>query len=312
MELTVTSGDLRLPATLDLPAGAVRAGLIPLHGAGEGQRSSWLFEHLALVLPACGIAVLRYDRRPKVDGADVPLRAQAADARAAADVLRAQVPGVPVIVWGFSQGAWAAAMTAAEYPDVVAALVVVSCSGVSPAEQMRYGTAEQLRRHGYGDADLRELAATRAALEAHQRGEMNRLSAQAQVDRASSRPWFALSYVPRQLPAPGSWDDMDFAPGPVFQRVSCPVLAYYGQTDAWVPVGLSTAAWEQASRPGGRTDLTIIRLPNCDHWPATGESPDLAHASREYTDTMVVWLDRRLDGAHGSIDHLGSFRRGER
>ena len=99
--------------------------------------------------------MLRYDRRPKVDGADVPLRAQAADARAAADALWARVPGVPVIGWGFSQGAWAAALTAAEYPDAVAALVVVSCSGVSPAEQ--------LRRHGYGDADLRELTATRAA-----------------------------------------------------------------------------------------------------------------------------------------------------
>ena len=40
MELTVTSGNVRLPATLDLPTGYVRGGLIPLHGSGEGQRSS--------------------------------------------------------------------------------------------------------------------------------------------------------------------------------------------------------------------------------------------------------------------------------
>ncbi|MFI7437667.1 hypothetical protein [Micromonospora haikouensis] len=47
--------------------------------------------------------------------------------------------------------------------DLVAFLVLVSGSGVSPAVQMRYGTAEQPRRNGYGDADLAELGRAGAA-----------------------------------------------------------------------------------------------------------------------------------------------------
>ena len=50
---------------------------------------------------------------------------------------------LPIGLWGFSQGAWAATLVAGD-PDT-AFRVAVSGSGVSPAEQMRYGTREQVR-----------------------------------------------------------------------------------------------------------------------------------------------------------------------
>ncbi|WFE40252.1 alpha/beta hydrolase [Micromonospora sp. WMMD998] len=208
MEATI--GAPGLPATLDLPAGPVRGGLVVLHGSHADKRSHFLYAHLARLLPPAGVAALRFDRRPRVDGHDVPLADQADDAAAAVTELRRHVGAAPVGLWGFSQGSWAAAFTATRHP--VDFLVQVGCSGVSPAAQMRYGTAEQLRRHGYGPDDLAELARLRGVAEGFLRGDVPRPTAQADVDAAAQRPWFPLAFLPRELPeAPGTWADMTVA-----------------------------------------------------------------------------------------------------
>ncbi|MER7418623.1 alpha/beta hydrolase [Micromonospora peucetia] len=287
MELSV--GEQQLSATLNLPAGPPRGALAVLHGSHQGTRRYFLYEHLARLLPPAGIAVLRYDRRPRIDGRDVPLSAQADDAAAALDVLRRQVGDVPVGLWGFSQGAWAAAMTASRHP--VDFLVLVGCSGVSPARQMRYGTAEQLRRHGYGDADLAELNRLRGVAEAYLRGGLSRAVAQADLDAAVERPWFPLAYLPSEVSEPGAWADMDFDPEPVFAALSCPVLLCYGETDAWTPVEESLTVWRRAARTA---ELTVARLAGCDHAPTLNETEDLAAVSPQYEQVLRAWLDRCL------------------
>ncbi|MFG3698953.1 alpha/beta hydrolase family protein [Micromonospora sp. NPDC047620] len=287
MELGV--GEQQLPAILDLPAGPARGALAVLHGSHAGTRSHFLYEHLARLLPPAGIAVLRYDRRPRFDGHDVPLTAQADDAAAALDVLRRQVGDVPVGLWGFSQGAWAAALTASRHR--VDFLVLVGCSGVSPARQMRYATAEQLRRHGYGDADLAHLSRLRRVAETYLRGGLPRSVAQAELDAAVERPWFPLVFLPREVPEPGAWADMDFDPEPVFAELSCPVLLCYGETDAWIPIEESLAVWRRAARAA---ELTVARLTGCDHAPTLDEADDLAGVSPQYEQALLSWLDRRL------------------
>ncbi|GHJ54706.1 hypothetical protein Nm8I071_40130 [Nonomuraea sp. TT08I-71] len=290
MELRV--GELDLPATLDLPAGPARGGLVVLHGSHAGERSHFLYEHLARLLPPAGIAVLRYDRRPRVDGHDVPLAAQADDAAAALDLLRARVGTVPVGLWGFSQGAWAAALTATRHP--VDFLVLVGCSGVSPAAQMRYGTAEQLRRHGYGEADLAELDRLRGIAEGFLRGDVPRATAQAELDVAVRRPWFPLAHLPRELPdTSGTWVDMDFDPEPVFAKLSGPVLLCYGETDGWTPIEQSLVVWRRAAR---EAELTVARLAGCDHAPSLDGHDDLAGVSPDYERVLLDWLGRRLRG----------------
>ncbi|MEU7573326.1 alpha/beta hydrolase [Micromonospora sp. NPDC049240] len=288
METTI--GASGRPATLDLPAGPVRGGLVVLHGSHADKRSHFLYRHLARLLPPAGVAVLRYDRRPRVDGRDVPLADQAEDAAAAVAVLRRHVGPAPVGLWGFSQGAWAAAVTAAAHP--VDFLILVSCSGVSPAAQMRYGTAEQLRRHGYGPVDVAELTRLREIAEGFQRGDVPRPAAQAALTAALSRPWFPLAFLPRELSErPGTWADMDFDPAPVFARLTGPVLLCYGETDAWVPIEESIAVWRRAAHDA---DLTVTRLPGCDHAPTLGEREELAAVSPRYEAVLLDWLDRWL------------------
>jgi len=296
VELTVDAGDAALPATLDLPAGPVRGAVAALHGAQAGARSYFCYAHLARALPSLGVAVLRYDRRPGLPRRDVPLDTQARDAAAAVRLLRRRLGPVRVGLWGFSQGAWAAPLAAARYPGLVDFLVLVSSCGVSPARQMRFGTAAQLRQRGFTGADQAELAELRTALEEYQRGGVDRATAQVVVDRFAGRPWFPLAYVPRELSGrPGTWTDLDFDPAPVFAQVRCPVLLYYGETDGWVPVAESVAVW-RAAAAGAGTSLTIRRLAGCDHLPTVGGREELDAVSPAYTATLLAWLDAHLPG----------------
>jgi hypothetical protein len=165
--------------------------------------------------------------------------------------------GARVGVWGFSQGAWAAALAAAQDPET-AFLITVSASGVSPAQQMRYGTREQLRHQGFPPDELEFL---RRVYERYHRGEIAREEARATIDRLADRPWFDLAWVPRSLPPAGSWRDMDFEPRSVLRQVRCPALGFWSAEDEWVPIEESIRRW----RPSG--PMTVSRLPDRAHEP---------------------------------------------
>ncbi|HJQ49942.1 MAG TPA: hypothetical protein VJ838_05470 [Gaiellaceae bacterium] len=282
-----------LPATLSLPEDAARAGIIPLHPASDGSRHQFLFEHLADTLVPRGVAVLRFDRRPSPDDDDIPFAVQADDALAALRLLRTQIESGPVGLWAWSQGAWAAALAAARSQEV-AFLVLLAACGVSPAEQMRYGTAEQLRRNGYGDDDVSELAELREAFEGSIRDPDRFAAAQGVIDGYANRPWFPLSYVPRRLDPSDDWPDMDFDPAPIIAEVHCPVLLFYGGEDEWTPIEPSIDAWLSAAANAGNTDLTVVRLPGTDHAPTLSGVHERNAISPAYTDALTEWLDHRL------------------
>ncbi|MGW0435569.1 alpha/beta hydrolase [Micromonospora sp. NPDC003197] len=292
MELSIEAGDVSLPATLDAPpVGPTRGAVVVLHGSARPQRSYFLYEHLARELPRAGVAVLRFDRRPREHG-DVPFAVQADDAVAAIAQLRRLMGDVPVGLWGWSQGSWPASEVAARRPELVAFLVLVATSGVSPAAQMRYGTAQQLLQRGYGDTDLAELACLREALEGAVRGHIDRATAQAVIDRYVDRPWFPLSYVPRDLRGhPGTWEDMDYDPQPVIAQVNCPTLLFYGESDEWTPAEESIAVWR---RVAGTNDLTVHRLTGCTHSPTHSGAGTLESVSPDYASTLLDWLGRRI------------------
>lgn len=296
VELSIDAGDVSLPATLDVPpVGPARGAVVVLHGSAMPQRSYFLYEHLARGLPRAGVAVLRFDRRPRAHG-DVPFAVQADDTVAAVAQLRSWMGDIPVGLWGWSQGTWPASIVAARRPELIAFLVLVATSGVSPAAQMRYGTAQQLLQHGYGDVELAELAHLREALESAVRGHIDRATAQTVVDQYADRPWFPLAHVPRDLLGfPGTWEDMDYDPQPAIAQVICPTLLFYGESDEWTPAEDSIAAWQ---RVAGTNDLTIHRLTGCTHMPTRSSAETLESVSPDYTSTLVDWIDERI--SHGA------------
>lgn len=297
-ELVLGVPGVELPATVTRPVGGpTRAGVVALHGAEAGERSYFLYRHLAEVLAGVDVAVLRYDRRPAPEGNDVPLDVQARDALAAVDLLGEIVGGTPVGLWGFSQGAWAATLAATTSRDAVSFLVCVSCCGVSPAEQMRYGCARQLRTHGFDDKDVENLLAARLAVEHLLRSGEGGEVAQARLDAAAKQPWFSLAYLPRALPPQGDWPDMDFDPRPVLAALTCPALAFYGETDEWMPIPQSVAAWRAAEEHGSLRDLSVIHLEGADHLPTRGGGEDPTLIVPAYSRTLVDWVDSRIPAA---------------
>jgi uncharacterized protein len=293
--LAVPSGKVRLRGSLTIPEGPIRAGLIPLHPANDPSMDQFLFRHLAQRLPRLGVAVLRFDRRGSRHGDDVPLAHQVDDALAAARLLKARTndPRLPVGLWGWSQGAWAAPL-AASRSELVRYLILIASTGVSPAVQMRYGTREQLRRAGFGQEAQAELLELRLAFERAMRGTTSREAAQKVIDKYASRPWFPLAYVRRELPARLEWSAMDFDPRPVFEKVSVPTLLFYGEEDEWSPVDESIAAWKAASSASGNRAIEIVRTRGTAHAPTLGGKLEADAISPEYTLAMEHWLEGLL------------------
>jgi len=244
-------------------------------------------------LTPLGFGVLTFDRRPWPNGADTPLEVQAQDAQHAVELLGTVTGGV-LGLYGFSQGAWAASLAAADFQEV-SALALVGCSGVSPAEQMRYYCDERLRRSGYSAADRGHLKALREAVEDVIRGG-DRERAERLLASAVDRPWFELSYLPHTLPGPeDSWPDMDYDPAPAFSRVRCPTLLVYGADEECVPAEASKAVWLRAQQQSAGSRLTMVDLPGCGHFPAPGadgSSSDVAVSrfSVAYTESLRRWV----------------------
>jgi uncharacterized protein len=286
-DLVIRCQGAELPAVLTRPTAQCRAAMVLLHPADDGGRYQFLFEHLAGLLPGLGIAVLRYDRRAAAAGRDVPYLLQAEDLSRARDVLATEIGRVPTGLWGFSQGAWVALIAAAADP-LLAFLILVGCSAVSPARQMRYGTAQQLRRAGYTPHAIGDLSQLRAAYEDYERGHLSREQAQQVIGQFSGRPWFPLSWVPAMLPQAPDWDDMDFDPAAAIRQIRCPVLVFYGD-DEWIPVAESIGVWQDTFPDPAA--LSIHELPGTAHHPTLNGGRDVHAISPEYTAQLTGWLD---------------------
>jgi pimeloyl-ACP methyl ester carboxylesterase len=204
--------------------------------------------------------------------------------------------GVPIGLFGFSQGAWVAVEAAAtdEHGDLANLTVVGHCA-VTPAEQMRYLVDERLRRAGH-DVDVRRRAADlRLAFERALRGTWDRGEVSRYLAAVKDEPWFALTYLPDEVTADHHWDDMDHDPAAAIRSVRVPTLAIWGQEESTTPALPSRAAWAAAP-----ADVTTVLLPGVGHWPKVGsaepDSGDWLDGDRPapaYTEALSQWHSRR-------------------
>ena len=93
----------------------------------------------------------------------------------------------------------------------------------------------------------------------------------------------------------------DYDPAPALERVTCPLLAIWGQRDIYVPVAASAERFAAALGRAGNGSFRLEVVPDADHGlrlPATGDDergpriPDLM-------DMIVTWLRRALPPRSG-------------
>jgi dipeptidyl aminopeptidase/acylaminoacyl peptidase len=295
----------RLAATLTLPPGPGDfPAVVAVHAASGGTRAAPLLEHLASFLPSLGVATFIYDRRGEGASGGSPgarLAVLAADAWAAVSVT-AEQPGVRphcIGLWGHSQGGWIAPMAAAGN-DMVAFLIVVAASGVTPHDQMIYATANLMREAGYAEGQIARATGLRNRLHELARGPGSVTEAEQLIREASTEPWYALTYLPD--PASGNKEsaledeaafewDLDVASALAQLRI--PVLLFHGETDRWVPIEESIQVWRTALDQHGAR-LTLARLPGCGHFPTLAADPsdpdEAGPISPAYEQLLADWL----------------------
>jgi uncharacterized protein len=284
-EIQVESGEATLAGSYS-PAG--RTVVVAVHGAGEGRRNWYLYRHLHDLLPPAGIGVVTFDRRGEGASTGEPSRGafavQADDVLAVANAVDAEQVGL----WGISQGGWVAPLAAAR-SSRIAFLVLLASIGVTPADQMRFATAVQIRRAGYGD----DAVARAVALREHAEGwirDGNTDTLEAELAAAAREPWWELAFLPAELPPPPEADiarkaladEMFFEPEPIFAEVGVPTLLFYGDDDTWAPVDASIETWRRAQ--GDRAEVVILK--DTGHEPVH-PSGDVAP---EYEQKLVEWL----------------------
>jgi pimeloyl-ACP methyl ester carboxylesterase len=281
------------PALLTVPTDVpVRAGVVALHGSSSSSYRQAIFEHLANTVAPLGVAVLAFERAiwPH-DDVDIPYGVQAAGAVVAYDELRSRYE-VPIGFWGVSQGTWIAALAARERPET-AFLLLLGCSGVSPAEQMRHATAEAVRRAGYDDAAVAGAVEIRDSVAELLRGRLDRAAVDRLLLDRADEPWFELAGIPvdlgDELPL---WHEVDFESEPLYATIRCPVLLMHGEDEANLPVPETLEVWRRAAEASGNTQVESVRIPGVGHWPGTADR-SLEGISEDYTKVLQDWFTRR-------------------
>jgi pimeloyl-ACP methyl ester carboxylesterase len=164
----------------------------------------------------------------------------------------------------------------------VAFVVTNSGPGVTMALQERFATEAHMTAAGAPAEAVAGALATQDALIALVRAGADFETVQAAAGDDGHGPGddAELELVRR-------WLDHD--PRPALERLTCPLLAIFGEHDLVTPVEDSIAVF-RAARSGGAGDQ-IATLPGCDHRLQSGEPPALHPA---YDTTLGDWILRHV------------------
>jgi len=289
LELTIPSDTVSLAATLYVPEeNSRRLGVVILHGSGDWDRHAPIPRRMIDCLLEAGLVVLDFDKRG-IGGStgtysdNINLEERAVDAAAAIRMLRARPEVDRVGLWGVSQGGWVGTMIAARDPDLAFA-ILVSSPGVSPVEQMLYQRMERLRDEGWTDAEVEEAWPLRRLLWDYYRTGEGRDELERSWSAARARPWFPKLNWGEQPPTRDALNSGQrsfyqvtgiYDPVPDLERISTPLLCFFGAKDRHIPVEASIAALRGAlgRNPGARATIELL--------PEAGHGMQIVAGSRE-------------------------------
>jgi hypothetical protein len=295
IEIEADSGGIRLAGTLWRPAGEAVAGVLMHPGSGPSDRDNDTFfppirEHLL----AAGIAVCSFDKRG-VGGSDgswleAGIEDQADDLLAGLAVFEVESPGLPIGLFGHSQGGWVV-VEAASRGVPIAFVITSSGPGVSPARQERYSLSRKLAP----DQSAEALAAYDAVIAVmHERPTLE--AGLEQLDDAGV-PYRELPGLEFAFEDEAVWrlfaEISDYEPAAAHSRITAPLLAIFGAADRVTPPEESVDALRAAVRP----DLLAIEVfPEGDHRLYHGDPPRFVDGYFDRISSFVLGACRAPTG----------------
>lgn len=300
-DIRIPFNHISLVGTLHIPARrGPHPALIMLQGSGpEDRNSGEYFPPIRETFLDAGLAVLSWDK-PGVGGSTGDWhqqtffdRADEAQARLAWLRQQAEIDASRTGFWGHSQGGWIAQIVAANDPTI-AFVIINSGPGVDALEQDLYGAEHTLRQKGASDTDVQQALAY-----------MDQLHAAAREAMPYQEFVHQIMEPGRGTPGYDYFGEVDsglwaflvanfqrpYEPVSSLERITCPVLAVFGEQDAFVPVAKSVRIFEEGLTKAGNPDVTIAVFTGADHRIRAGDPPEFADG---YLDLMANWLRDRV------------------
>jgi len=297
---------LRLAGTLTMPSpeGTFPAVLL-LSGSGAQDRDEAVFGHrpflvLADYLTRRGVAVLRVDDRgvggSTGDFEKATAMDYASDGMAGVTYLksRKEINHKLIGLIGHSEGGMIAPMVAVQSPGI-AFLVLIASPGLAIKEMEYTEQARTLKAKGASDDLIARNRAVQDMLFAVINRETDGQVVQDEFTATIKEFFKGLSGEEkkmagiseenlevhiqdqfRRLDSPWFRFYLDYDPGTVLKKVSCPVLAVNGEKDVQVTPKENLRGVEKALEAGGNKDYTIKELPNLNHLLQTAETGDIS------------------------------------
>jgi pimeloyl-ACP methyl ester carboxylesterase len=219
---------------------------------------------------------------------------------------RKEIDAQHIGVWGLSQGGWLGPLAASRSADV-AFVIAVSGPGVSPGEQMIVYYANELRRQGLPEEDVREASAVRRDIWRYMSSGTGHEKVKSELERARSKGWFSRAKAQQddsfgRLPKPEDlgkpvgrsllWfgQEMNYDPVTALRALRVPALFLYGDRDQLIPVQESVTALQRVLAEDAHHDFTIREFANDDHEMRMDVGETRGDIDPDYLRTMQEWL----------------------
>jgi uncharacterized protein len=326
-DVTFTNGAIRLAGTLTIPEGkGPFPAFVMVTGSGAQDRDEDIFGFKVFGVIADhftrhGIAVLRYDDRGVGGSTGSIARSTtedfAGDALAGVTLLEArpEIDHAHIGVFGHSEGADVAAIAAARSPKVAFIVMMAGIASrgdlvlrrqVEDSARALGGSDEQVARILSAHQTLMEAMLSSAGADALTQALRSLMQAQIEAQPAAARAAMGdvNAYIDKALPAvvaqhQSAWMKylVAFDPAPVLARVTCPVLALFGERDTQVRPDLNRPVLESAFARGGNSRVTVKVYPAANHLfirAVTGQASEYPTLEKTFVpgllDDVVAWI----------------------
>jgi pimeloyl-ACP methyl ester carboxylesterase len=298
--LRARSGEVTLAGSLWRPDIAAVALLVMHPGSGPSNRDNDdYFPPIRAALLARGCTVASFDKRGvgESDGSwlEAGIAEQADDLLAGVEVAIAQLPNLPVGIFGHSQGGWVV-LEAAGRGGEHGLDFAISCSGpaVSMGAQERFATHRALQRLNVPEPDANRVdAMTDAMFALAERGARHdELLAWAADPAHVDDVALVTRTFGDDLPPAPVWDLVvrlaAFDPARALRAVDVPLLAVFGGEDEITPVDESV----DALRSHVASDLLeVVVLAGGGHRLATKDSAEFVDG---FPGVVVDYVSRQV------------------